>query len=242
MDTENTNEQPKTERAIVVRAVYVGKTVNWSRPKEPYFIGSDNPIPLLSACDRSDGKNKPLLYDHNVELLGGMLVKNDDEFRVGIMPGTGFALFEVPISVAESLNGIEDWRFERLSWTKYRIQLDNRYLALKRQRDELVFKMSIGWTRFFGIDSNTAPEPPKVVKLDVRLGKHQKDRDFPSTDSYHYHVNIKPEKVDKLSDIFNAVEYIEQAFFMLGVFAEVELKFDGDLAYRTPEGLGDEKE
>lgn len=226
----DTKKQP--ERTIVVRAVYLGDEPALSEPEKSFFLG---PIPVIQAIKKERDVRTIVAYGQsfpNVEFLHGSLSYNPDEGRAGVSEETILVIYDVPVSWAEKLNDIRDWRFERLSWTKYREIISDRFERTTRIRDNLADKLTTGWARFFGLKIDDSL--PKVIRIDVWLGKHQRDRQFGSTDRYHYHVNVK---AIKIADLFNAVEYIEQAFYSLQVDCEIVVQFDAEDVYRTPQGL-----
>lgn len=230
MDTE---KQP--ERTIVVRAVYLGDEPALSEPEQPFFIGS---MPIVNAITKQRDIRTIVAYGQtfpNVEFLHGSLSYNPDEGRAGVTEETVLVIYDVPISVAEEWNAIENWKFEKFSWTKYREIITSQFERVTHARDKLADKLTTGWARFFGLQIDSIV--PQVIRIDVWLGKHRKDREFKSTDRYHYHVNLRAVKV---ADLFNAVEYIEQAFFSLGVDCEVAVSINTEDVYRTPQGLTDE--
>jgi hypothetical protein len=231
----DTKKQPDPERTIVVRAVYLGDEPDLSEPEKPFFLGS---MPIINAITKQRDIQTIVAYGQtfpNVEFLHGSLSYNPDEGRAGVTEETVLVIYDVPISVAEEWKTIERWKFEKTSWTKYREIITSQYERVIRARDNLADKLTTGWARFFGLKIDEIV--PQVIRIDVWLGKHRKDREFKSTDRYHYHVNLKEVKV---ADLFNAVEYIEQAFYSLGVDCEVAVSIDTEQVYKTPKGLTDE--
>lgn len=229
----NTALQP--ERHIVVRAVYVGKEPTFSKPREPFFLAN---VPIVEAVSEQNKRYKtdwPLPF-HYVDLFEGSVCYDFDGYRVGIEPKTQLALFDIRVSVAETFNDVKDWRFERLSWTKYREILANQADNCRQLEAVCNQKLTEWWPRFFGLQLDS--DVNKVTRVDLRLGKHPKDPEFPSTERFHYHVNLKKIKPHEL---FSAIEYIEQAFHYLGVDCDVGITFDTEEVYRTPKGLVDEK-
>lgn len=171
MDTE---KQP--ERTIVVRAVYIGETPALSRPKEPFFLG-DIPIiePITKGLHRDQLAKRSRPFP-NVEILQGSRYWIHEEEKAGVSEGTVLVIYDVPISKAEKLREIEFWRFERLSWTKYREVIDEQYKHITNVRDALADKLTTGWARFFGLELTSFV--PQVTRIDVWMGKHAKDREY----------------------------------------------------------------
>lgn len=233
MDTE---KQP--ERTIVVRAVYDGIGPALSRPKEPFFIGS---MPIIAAITKGVPIERLVNYGHpfeNVEFLQGSLEYNREEEKTGVSEKTVLVIYDVPVSEAEIWNDIPGWKFERLSWSKYREIINDRYERINKLRDTLADKLTTGWARFYGLQIDS--EIPTVVRFDLWLGKHPKDPQLESTDRYHYHVTLKGYGKLRVADLFNAIEYIEQAFYSLNVDCEVAVKINTEEVYRSPKGLTDE--
>lgn len=227
MDIENTKKL--REKTIVVRAVYLGDEPTFSESKEPFFLGS---FPVLAPVHPEGGG---FLLKDVCEFLSGTRVIEHENYKVGVSEGTSLVLFDVPISIAEGLNGIENWRFEKLSWSKYREILATKYEALTRGRENILEKITSGWTKFFSIQFDKSP--PRVIRLDLRVGKHQADPKFPSTDRYHYYARLQNVKAH---DLVSAVEFFEQAFHLLNIECEVSLTYATDVVYKTPKGLADE--
>jgi hypothetical protein len=249
----NTNEQnAQNEQMITVRAVYLGSDPTMSEPEDAFCLGS---IPILEGAQplskkakqlrkfvdeshKSSGANyrpicKPYYY---VEFMKGSTVVDTKEGRVGVTPNTILVLYDVLISEAETLNGVLNWRFEKLAWNKYRTLIQKEYERISGIKDKLLEKLTVQWGKFYGLQLDQ--EVPKVINFDVRIGKQQKNNESKSHDQFNWHVKIT--KI-KLADFFSALEYIEQAFFLLDVDCEIRVSFDDTEIYRTPKGLTDEK-
>lgn len=228
------------EQTIVVRAQYLGNDPTLSEPNERFELG-DLPIfealPLLSAKAKkvvnSNYKYRAMSDAfYYVEFLHGAQCVDRVEGRVGVKPKTDIVLYEVPISVAESFKTVTNWNFEKLSWTKYRQIIQSEYSRAVRIKDDLVNRLTENWSRFYNLQFDSSI--PKVVRFDAKTGKHQRDPEFPSSDRFHWHVNLRNIKV---GDLFSAIEYFEQALFLLNVECDLTVNFDTTEVYRTPKGL-----
>lgn len=231
MDIE---KQPEPDRTIVVRAVYTGNEPTLSQSREPFFLGKMAIIePVTPMALQNNIPPMPFEY---VEFLQGNTCIDKENFKSGVFPMTVLVIYDVPVSEAETWNEIPDWKFERLSWTKYRGIIEKKYERANQVRDSLIERLTTGWTRFFNltIDGVTGN---KVIRIDVYFGKHSRDPKFQSTDRHHYKVNVKSVRVN---DLFSAVEYIEQAFFLFGVDCELKVTVDAIEVYSTPRGITNE--
>lgn len=234
MNIESSPSEKPREDTIVIKAVLLSSAPIYSRPRRPFLIGSMPMVEAITGDIPEDEINKHLLLYENVEFLQGAISHNYKEERVGFTEGTALVIYDVPMSEAEQWAAVdgETWKFEKLSWTKYRKIQDKRFERLTKAREKTLYKMTNNWYRFFGI--RLYEQVPKVIRMDVRAAKHQRDPDFPTTDRHHYHVNLKKHRI---YDLLNAVEYIEQGFFLLNVECEVTVSFDGEEVYQTPKGL-----
>lgn len=233
----NTNVRP--EPTIVIRARYLGNDPTMSEPESRFFLG-ELPIieKLTKLSDLPKSETSKLKfrrstgYFYYVEFLRGDIVIDQTEGRVGVKPGTQLVLYEVPLSVAETFKTVPNWNFIKLSWSKYRELIGAEYRATIRRKDELVEKLTSQWTRFFNLAFDKPS--PKIIRFDARIGKKQRDPMISDSERFHYHVTVN---AIKPADLFNAVEYFEQAFFLLGVECTVTVDFDTTEVYQTPLGL-----
>lgn len=234
----NTNGQP--EKTITVLARYIDNDPTLSEPKKRFSLGE---LPIIDSAQPLSEKSKRILPSENkysavtypfdyVEFLHGSWCVDQIEGRVGIRPRSEMVLYDVPISVAESFKTIPGWKFEKLSWTRYRQMIESEYNRINKVRNDLVERLSENWVRFYNIkfDANIS----KPILFDVRIGKTQIDSENPSSDRYHWHVNLKR---IRSGDLFSAIEYFEQALYLLNVDCSLTLTFDETEIYRTPEGL-----
>lgn len=229
---ESEKQHNDNERTIVVRAVYQGDTPELGERRAPFFLGG---IPIVEAINKKNASQKIISQGRlfpNIEILQGCKSYDPENERVGISEGTVLVLYDVPMVKAERLVGIKNWRFERLSWSKYREIVNGQYDRVNRTRDKLADKLTTGWSRFYGLQIDQ--DVPMVVRFDMWLGKHERDREFSTTTREHYHVNLRAAKP---ADIFQAIEYIEQGFFSIGVEVEVAISINTAEVYKTPEGL-----
>ncbi len=238
LKSEEEFDRKVKEKTIVVRAVYCGTKATLSEPSKPFCL-ADLPIiePLLQVVEK-DAPMKidvhPSLYFYADFLLEETpIVIARKTQRVGFRPGAQLVIFDVPISTAEKFALIPDWRFERLSWTKYRELLVRTEKDLLADHAFVIQKMTEWWPRFFDLNLNSEL---LVVNLNLYLGRHQRDPEFPTSqhDRYHYHIRLHRILTHQL---LSAVEYLEQGFHLLNIECDLVINYEGSEVYRTPQSI-----
>lgn len=243
MDTNDTSEP--LEQTIVVKAEYFGADPALSEPNKPFLLGE---LPIFESLRLMNKKAKRITNSqykyragahalYYVEFLEGRQCTDRIEGRVGVTPRTVLVLYEVSISVAETFKAVPDWKFEKLSWSKYRELIQLKYESKIREKDDLVNRLTENWSRFYNLRFDMPT--PKVIRFDARIGKHPRDHEFPSSDRFHWHVNLTSIKI---ADLFSAIEYFEQALFLMNVACDLTVNFDMIEVYCTPKGLSYEPE
>lgn len=233
------NIKQEKERVIIVRAVFIGREPCYSKPGEPFFLGSMKVIESISpenklSVQTSLGMGLQINMVNEAEIIFGAVVTKDN--KIGFNPGTQLALFNVPLSLAKSFNDekseIKDWRFEKLSFSKYRRLLEKKFDDFTKARDEVWETMTRGWMRFLYTGNMIWPQTITVrIAISDKTGKHFDVSSFTSK------VDDNFEPLDAIS----AAEYFEQFLVFLNRKGWVQIDFDKEKIYKTPHAIIDKK-
>lgn len=222
----------KPERLLAMRAVYIGLTDCLSLPETDFYLGE---IKILNHWEqypkpRNKQEGKALIDTfvcENIEMLEGNIVLADDVKAIGFSPHTQFAMFHIPLSKAVALSEIQadlkDWRFEHLSWSKYRAIIEQVYESTLIEVLELENKLVNNWDKFYPWQFPTESE---LVEIVVQSTNHISTR-----------MEWTVPKEMKIWEILQAVEAFEQGGIFIGEPMQVTIFMDGEIVYQSPKNL-----